>query len=129
MAHLHCFHLLQAIGGMGPLVCRKGAVMAGYSKLFSCIVTSSVWCQDSATLRVWIAMLAMKGAQGDVEGSIPGFASLARVTNEEMRRAIEILSSPDPDSRTPDEEGRRIRVISGGWHVINHDKYRNMGQS
>jgi len=103
--------------------------MAGYAKLFSCIVTSSVWCQDSATLRVWIAMLAMKNKQGDVEGSIPGFASLARVTIEEMRRAVEILSSPDPDSRTPDEEGRRILPIPGGWHVVNHVKYRDMGQS
>lgn len=103
--------------------------MAGYSKLFSCIVTSSVWCQDSATLRVWIAMLAMKDTNGNVEGSIPGFASLARVTVEEMRRAVEILSSPDPDSRTTDQEGRRITPIPGGWHIINHDKYRNMGQS
>ena len=103
--------------------------MAGYSKLFSGIVTSSVWCQDSATLRVWIAMLALKDTNGDVEGSIPGFASLARVSLEEMRRAIEILSSPDPDSRTQDLEGRRIVDIPGGWHVVNHLKYRNMGQS
>jgi len=103
--------------------------MAGYSKLFSCIVTSSVWCADNATLRVWIAMLATKDVRGVVEGSIPGFASLARVSREEMNHAIEVLSSPDPDSRTPDCDGRRIEVIPGGWRVINHHKYRNMGQS
>jgi hypothetical protein len=103
--------------------------VAGYSKLFSSIVTSSVWCQDNSTLRVWIAMLAMKDTNGEVEGSIPGFASLARVAPDEMRRAIEILSSPDPDSRTQDHEGRRIEIISGGWRVINHELYRNKGQS
>lgn len=103
--------------------------MTGYAKLFSCIVTSSIWCEDNATLRVWIAMLATKNHDGIVEGSIPGFASLARVTREEMRRAIEILSSPDPDSRTQDHDGRRIEVIPGGWRVINHDKYRNLCQS
>lgn len=103
--------------------------MAGYTKLFSSIVTSSVWCQDNSTLRVWIAMLAMKDTKGEVEGSIPGFANLARVTQDEMRKAIEILSSPDPDSRTQDCEGRRIEIIPGGWRVINHDLYRNKGQS
>lgn len=103
--------------------------MAGYSKLFSGLVTSSVWCLDNATLRVWIAMLALKNVKGDVEGSIPGFASLARISVEEMRKAVGILSSPDPDSRTTDQEGRRILPIPGGWHVVNHEKYRNMGQS
>jgi hypothetical protein len=103
--------------------------MAGYTKLFSSLVTSSIWCVDSATLRVWIAMLAVKDGDGYVEGSIPGFANLARVSLEEMRRAVEILSSPDPDSRTSVLEGRRIIQVPGGWQVVNHDLYRNKGQS
>jgi hypothetical protein len=32
--------------------------------------------------------------------------------------------SPDPDSRTPEHEGRRIEVIDGGWRLLNHEKYR-----
>ena len=99
--------------------------MGGYSKLFSSIVTSSVWCEDHATLRVWIAMLATCDAQGTVDGSIPGFANLARVTLPEMRLAVDRLSSPDPDSRTPDNEGRRIEAIPGGWRILNYESYRN----
>lgn len=99
--------------------------MAGYSKLFSSIVTSSIWCEDNITLRVWIAMLATCDANGIVEGSIPGFASLARVSTGEMRSAIERLLSPDPDSRTPEHEGRRIEAIRGGWRILNYLDYRS----
>jgi hypothetical protein len=98
--------------------------MAGYSKLFSSIITSTIWCEDNATRIVWIAMLATCDAYGKVEGSIPGFASLARVSVDEMRFAIGRLSSPDPESRTPDNEGRRISSIPGGWQILNYSNYR-----
>jgi hypothetical protein len=103
--------------------------MTGWTKLFSSIVTSSVWCEDNATLRVWIAMLATADAEGIVEGSIPGFANLARVTVDEMRLAVEKLSGPDSDSRTPDHEGRRIEVFPGGWHILNYQAYREKAQA
>lgn len=99
--------------------------MAGYSKLFSSIVTSSVWCEDNTVLRVWIAMLATCDHRGIVEGGVPGFASLCRISCDEMRRALQILSSPDPDSRTPDNDGKRIEAIKGGWRILNYLEYRN----
>jgi hypothetical protein len=34
--------------------------------------------------------------------------------------------APDFDSRTKDDEGRRIEEIEGGWHLLNHRKYREM---
>lgn len=102
--------------------------MSGWTKLFSSIVTSSVWCEDHATVRVWVAMLATADANGVVEGSLPGFAHLARVTLPEMRTAVDKLSSPDPDSRTPDHEGRRIEKVAGGWRLLNYGAYRERGQ-
>ena len=99
--------------------------MAGYTKLFSSIVTSTIWCEDAPTRIVWIAMLAMADSEGRVEGAIPGFANLARVSIEEMRKAVEVLSAPDPDSRTPDNEGRRIVAVPGGWVILNYRAYRD----
>lgn len=99
--------------------------MAGYSKLFSSIVTSSVWCEDNIVLRVWIAMLATCDASGVVEGSVPGFASLCRITSDEMRHSLDRLMAPDPDSRTPDHDGRRVEAIRGGWRILNYLDYRN----
>ena len=103
--------------------------MAGYSKLFAGIVTSSVWCEDDKTFRVWIAMLALSDAAGHVDGSIPGFAHVARVTIPEMVHALDRLSSPDPYSRTSDNDGRRITIESGGWIILNYGIYREKGQA
>jgi hypothetical protein len=103
--------------------------MAGFSKLFSSILTSTLWGESHATVRVWIAMLAACDAEGVVEGSIPGFAHLARVSPEEMRQALSILLAPDPDSRTKDHDGRRIEAIEGGWLILNYLKYREVAQA
>jgi hypothetical protein len=102
--------------------------MAGFAKLFSSILTSTVWGLPHSTVRVWIAMLASADADGVVEGSIPGFARVACVTREEMEEALRVFLSPDPDSRTKEHEGRRIETIDGGWHILNFAKYRAHAQ-
>lgn len=103
--------------------------MAGYAKLFSSIVSSTVWCEDDKTFRIWIALLAMADAEGHVEGSIPALARLTTYTFPEVEHAIERLSSPDPYSRTKDHEGRRIAACDGGWQILNFPAYRNRGQA
>lgn len=96
-----------------------------YSPLASEILTSSIWAEDDKTRIVWITMLALKDKDGYVAAAIPGLANIARVSVEDCEKAIIKLESPDKYSRTPTEEGRRIRKVEGGWIVINHFKYRN----
>jgi hypothetical protein len=103
--------------------------LSGYSKLFASIITSTIWLEDHPTRIVWFALLATCDSEGIVQGSIPGFASLARVTVGEMRHAVSRLSAPDPDSRTPDHEGRRIEACEGGWVILNYPKYREAAQA
>lgn len=98
--------------------------MTGYTKLFGSIIASTIWREDDKTRIVWITMLAMAGKTGIVEASVPGLADMARVTVDEARAAVQKLESPDPDSRSRDEEGRRILPIDGGWLLVNHAKYR-----
>jgi hypothetical protein len=100
--------------------------MSGYTKLFNSIVTSTIWTEDDKTRIVWITMLAIADKNGEVQGSIPGLARIAGVDVESCRTAIGKFLSPDPDSRTKDDEGRRIEEIDGGWSLLNHQKYREM---
>lgn len=100
------------------------AGMSGYTKLFSSIVASTIWREDNETRIVWITMLALADRFGVVEASLPGLADLSRVSVDGARRAIVTLSSPDPDSRSHEAEGRRIAEIDGGWRIINHAKFR-----
>lgn len=98
--------------------------MAGFTKLCSEIVTSSIWSEDNATRIVWVTMLALADSEGRVDASLPGLARTSNVSLEECQIAIRKLSNPDPYSRTPDHEGRRICPVEGGWLILNYGKYR-----
>jgi hypothetical protein len=100
--------------------------MPNYTKLFNSIVTSTIWTEDDKTRIVWITMLAISDQHGEVQASIPGLARVAGVSIEAVENALNKFLSPDAYSRTPDDEGRRIEKIEGGWLLLNHAKYRAM---
>lgn len=104
-------------------------VVKPFTKLFSSIISSSIWRASKDTKVVWITMLAMCDKEGEVWASVGGLADMARVTREECQKALEELLAPDPDSRTKEHEGRRIEAIDGGWRVLNYRKYRELGRT
>lgn len=96
-----------------------------FVKLFGSILESTVWGQPAEVRLVWITMLAMADSRGRVYASIPGLAHRARVDVPDVERALAVFLAPDPYSRTPDYEGRRVEPIDGGWRLLNHGKYRD----
>lgn len=96
----------------------------GYTKLFNSITDSTIWSAPDTTRLVWITMLAMSDQNGEVAAAVPGLAARARVPIDACLAALESFLAPDRWSRTPDNEGRRIEVIDGGWRLLNHAKYR-----
>ncbi len=98
--------------------------MSGYTKLFSSIVTSTVWREPDHVRLVWITLLALSDRHGVAEASIPGLADMAKVPIDLCEDAIRCLSSPDKYSRTKEHEGRRLEPCEGGWQLLNHAKYR-----
>jgi len=97
----------------------------GYTKLFGSIIHSTIWREENHVRIVWITMLAMTDEDGIVETSVPGLADAARVTLPQCIDALERFKSPDKYSRNPDNEGRRIREIRGGFEILNFFEYRN----
>lgn len=97
-----------------------------FTKLFSSITESTVWCEPAHTRLVWITMLAMADRKGRVWASVPGLANRARVPLEDAEKAILTFLAPDRYSRTPDHDGRRIEPIDGGWRLLNYAKYREI---
>ena len=101
-------------------------IAGGYTKLFGSLIGSTLWRTDDKCLKiVWITMLAMANKHGEVMTSIPGLADFAKVSLEECLTALKTLKEPDQYSRTPDNEGRRIEDIPGGWRILNFLKYRD----
>lgn len=99
--------------------------MNGYTKIFTEILGSTIWREDSETRLVWITMLVLKDREQVVHCSIPGLADFARVSLEACEAALKKLSSPDKYSRSEEFEGRRIEKVDGGWKVLNGQKYRD----
>jgi hypothetical protein len=95
-----------------------------YTKLFSNIIHSSVWCEPLPTKIVWVTMLALADQFGRVTVALPGLAKAAGVSIAEAQDALDCFLAPDPYSRTPDHEGRRIEKINKGWRLLNYATYR-----
>ena len=98
--------------------------MSGYVKLFSSILTSSVWGEADSTRIVWITLLALADRNGEAMASVGGLARSANMERENCEDAIRVLSSPDPDDRSGVRDGVRIEKIQGGWRIINFATYR-----
>ncbi len=96
-----------------------------YNKLFTKILDSSIWLEDNPTRLIWITLIAAMDENGFVQfASIKNLAHRAIVKEDEAFKAVERLESPDPDSSDPENEGRRVEKVPGGWIVINAEKYR-----
>ena len=97
----------------------------GYAKLFASITESSLWSEPKEVRLLFVTMLAKANSVGFVEASIPGLSRAANLTVEEVQSAIPILENPDPFSKNPACEGRRIIPAPGGWLVLNYEEYRS----
>jgi hypothetical protein len=99
--------------------------MSGFALLWSKILRSSIWINESKeTKLLWIACIALRDSNGEIQCSLVGLADAAKLTVEECRESLKVLLSPDKDDSSGMDDGRRLREIPGGWLVVNHDMYR-----
>lgn len=95
-----------------------------YTKLFRELLHSTIWFEPDHIRVLWITMLALKDDRHEVMASVPGLAKASSITREQCEEGLKLLSSPDPDSRSQEHEGRRIDKIKGGWVILNGENYR-----
>jgi len=76
------------------------------------------------TFKVWISLLAAAGPDGIARVAPTFLARVCYLRLKDVEKALEELASPDPKSRTGDEEGRRIKKVDGGYLILNYQKYR-----
>ncbi len=78
-------------------------------------------------------MLALADYNGDIFGSWGGIARQANIhwrPEDGTISPFKVLMAPDPDSsdtlRNPENEGKRIEEIEGGFRIINYAFYRGL---
>jgi hypothetical protein len=103
-------------------------VSGGFVKLYGTLLLGSSLMDEALEARwLFVCFLAEADETGFVRCQTVGNAArLANLTHDQASKALEVLSSPDPKSTSPDDEGRRIVPAPGGWRVVNYAKYREM---
>lgn len=98
-----------------------------YGKLYASIFQGTLRGQAHPLL-VFMNMIACADRHGVVDKHPRAIADEVGLTLEEVKEAIEYLMAPDLESRSTEEEGRRLALISDtrtwGWRIVNYPKYR-----
>jgi len=102
-----------------------------FGKIFSGMFDGTL-----ATVGPWEALvtfqqfIVLADKYGVVDMTAGAISRRTTVPLEIIQKGIDALEQPDPESRTPDEDGRRIVRLSNdrawGWQVVNYEHYRNI---
>ena len=102
-------------------------VLRLYAKLFTSIYQGTLR-GNSHGLLVFTNLLAHCDKDGIADIHPRAIAEEVGLTSEQVRAALDVLESPDDESRSPEEQGRRIIRMdehrAWGWRVVNYAKYR-----
>lgn len=100
-----------------------------YAKIFASLYQGTLrGCPDE--ILVFTNMLATADLTGLVDKHPRAIAEETGISRERVDVAIANLMAPDPESRSPELEGRRIIPMdehrAWGWQIVNHGKYRSI---
>jgi len=106
--------------------------VSGFSKVFSTMWAGTLYGRFEASA-VFMVLLSLCNKDGCIDMTPEAIAGATGWPLDLISRGIDELAAPDPRSRTPDEEGRRIVLIDKhrdwGWRITNYLKYRDKMRS
>ena len=100
-----------------------------FGMVYASLFTGSLRGRSDAIL-VFVNMIATADRDGIVDKHPRAIADETGLTLEQTHAAIAELMAPDPDSRSPGNDGKRLVLLdehrTWGWRIVNHGKYRAM---
>lgn len=98
-----------------------------YGKHFAQMYSGSMVGAGPAVFAVFGYVIANANLEGMIEINQKILATTIGCPESEIAEALEYLQRPDPDSRTPAEDGRRlIKEGAFTFRVVNYVKYRDI---
>jgi hypothetical protein len=105
-----------------------------YGKVFGSIYDGTLYGHWEAIVTMQ-QMIVLADPNGVVDMTVAAISARTSIPKKIIEKGIGFLEEPDPFSRTPGEDGRRIVLMDEhrpwGWRLVNHWKYmklRNMEQ-
>lgn len=100
-----------------------------YGKLFSSMFSGSLHGHWQAIV-TFQQMIILADKDGTIEITPSALSATTSIPLDIIETGIAVLEAPDANSRTPDQDGRRITRINPnrpwGWHITNYSHYRNI---
>lgn len=100
---------------------------SGYTPAFGSMLTGSLYGRWPHT-GVWACLLSRVSRDGVIDEHPSALAAAIGIPIDDLKRCIDDFMQPDPESRSPEADGRRLELIdparSWGWRVVNFSKYR-----
>ena len=98
-----------------------------YGKIFESLYEGSMVGAGPTVFAVWGYCIAKADREGIVILNPALLAPIIGTSRVDIERAIEYLERPDPNSKNPEHEGRRLLHMSGyAYTVVSHAIYRGM---
>lgn len=102
-----------------------------YAKVFAQIFDGTLCTVGPwESLVTFQQMLILADQDGQVDMTATAISRRTTIPLEIIEKGITALLLPDPESRTPTEEGRRIVPLSDGrawgWRIVNYKHYRQL---
>jgi hypothetical protein len=95
-----------------------------FGKFFASTFTGSMYGAGTDVFAVWGYVIAHAN-DSSVELNPRQLADVLGATVERIQAAIDVLCAPDPRSRNPEQDGRRLVHEAGfQFHVVSHQHYR-----
>lgn len=113
--------------GFAATCCDSPGNMSGYTPVFRTVFEGSL-CGQYPDTAAWLFMLALADKNGHVDKTPQYISAVTGMPVDELLGCLDRFMQPDPSSRSPAEDGRRLVPIdaarSWGWRVVNHAQYR-----
>jgi len=100
-----------------------------FGKIHGSFFDSSVNELDPLTRLVFIGLIVLSDRDGRLDITRTALARKVNLPLADVERAISLLQMPDPESRSPENDGARIVPLDAhrtwGWCVVNKAQYRS----
>lgn len=100
-----------------------------YGKIFASIYQGTLHGQWQAIV-TFQQLIVLCDADGVIDMTPPAIAATTSIPLDIIEKGLKVLANPDPYSRTPGDEGRRIVLLDDhrpwGWRIVNHRYYRDL---
>ena len=101
-----------------------------YGKVFRQMYKGSMFRTGWEAIVTMQQFIVLADRDGIVDMTLEAIAAETTIPLEVLQKGLGVLMSPDPNSRTPDEDGKRVELLDErrdwGWRLINFQKYRKL---